>query len=100
MSFRVTDEQRRAWIAAANSWPPPSAEFLAELDRIPSIIHTRTNAEVMEVLIRELAKPRRFRIHRFEDGIRTKIPGKKKSYWEPGRTIHLVRMSEEQTNLI
>lgn len=100
MSSRITDEQRREWIAAAVAGQRPSADFLAELERIPPVIHTRTTVELFEVLSQEQRKPRRFRIHRYEDGIRTKIAGQKKSYLEAGRTIYLFKCNEEQTNLI
>lgn len=101
MSQIITSEQRAAWIAEAVAQSPPlSPEFIAELDKIPPMIQTRTTREHFEVFRRELQKPRRYRIHRLEDGIRTKIAGQKKSYLEPGRTFYLWKCNEEQSNLL
>src|SRR5579871_5212397 len=98
MPFRVTLEQRAQWIAAAvANLPKPDEEFLAKLRAIPEVIHARTQAELWTILIAEMERPQRFRILRMEDGIRTKIPGIKRSFLEAGTTFTLWKQNEEQT---
>jgi len=95
MPSRITDEQRRAWIAAAvEASPPLSEDFVRYLDAKPSTIITQSIREFVEVCRRDSAG--QLNIARMEDGQFSRDDGLPRA----GYTFSVYYKQPEQTNLI